>query len=234
MGRARCAECCTPAQGPCRASLLHPAGGTGPVMSTLSPSTQGHNPQLLALLHIPAQHWVEGAGPLPSASLMRRRGSLESREKRQPRRGPHLPSTVRNQSLPKRLIFSCSPPWGKQNLVFPRGWSPGGGGGRKRAGTARNYQGKLLPSCTFSARTSQETEQERTGGRARQETVLSAGKAFFGFIILSFCSYYFSEGGGELSWGISLKVYITGEKNIHFLSNRENFLDADKYHCPEG
>lgn len=44
----------------------------------------------------------------------------------------------------------------------------------------------------------------------------------------------FLEGGGESSWGISLKVYITGEKNIHFLSNRKNFLDADKYHCPEG
>lgn len=143
---------------------------------------------------------------------MRRRGSLDGRAKRQPHHGPHLHSTVQNQFLPKRLIFSCSPLWGNQNLAFPRGWSPGGGGGRKWAGTARNYQGKLLSSCTVSARASQETEWEHADGRAHQETVLSAGKAFFGFIIFSFCSYYFSEGGGELSWGISLKVYITGEK----------------------
>lgn len=36
-------------------------------------------------------------------------------------------------------------------------------------------------------------------------------KHFF-FIVFCFCSYYFLEGGGELSWGISLKVYITGEE----------------------
>lgn len=35
-------------------------------------------------------------------------------------------------------------------------------------------------------------------------------KLFFFFVF--FCSYYFLEGGGELSWGISLKVYITGEE----------------------
>ena len=42
--------------------------------------------------------------------------------------------------------------------------------------------------------------------------MLSAGKAFYGFVIFSFCSYYFLEGGEELSWGITLRVYIAGEK----------------------
>lgn len=37
-------------------------------------------------------------------------------------------------------------------------------------------------------------------------------KLLFFLIIFCFCSYYFLEGGGELSWGISLKVYITGEE----------------------
>lgn len=91
-----------PAPGPCRASLPHPVGATGtlvggmgPEESILSHSTQGHSPQLSP----PAWHWVKGARLFPSASLMRRHGSAESREKHQPHHCPPLDCGKPNLAL---------------------------------------------------------------------------------------------------------------------------------------
>lgn len=42
--------------------------------------------------------------------------------------------------------------------------------------------------------------------------MLSAGKAFFFSLFSVSALIIFLEGGGELRWGISLKVYITGEE----------------------
>lgn len=42
--------------------------------------------------------------------------------------------------------------------------------------------------------------------------MLSAGKAFFFLRYFLFLLLLFLEGGGELSWEISLKVYITGKE----------------------
>ena len=75
---------------------------------------------------------------------------------------------------------------------------------------------------------------EHSGGRAHQKSVFSAGKAILSFIIFSFCSLFlFPWRGGELRWGNTLEVYGVG-KNSLLLSNREDFLDADKSLCPEG
>lgn len=49
---------------------------------------------------------------------------------------------------------------------------------------------------------------------------------------LSALTIFWSGRGIELG-DFTKSIYYRG-KNIHFLSNRENFLDADKYHCPEG
>lgn len=70
-----------------------------------------------------------------------------------------------------------------------------------------------------------------SGGRAYQETVLSAGKAFF-FLHFFLLLLFFGGGRGIELGDFSKSIYYRG-RNIHFLSNRENFLDADKYHFPE-
>lgn len=189
-----------------QSSLLHPVGATGtlvggmgPEKSTLSHSTQGHNPQL----HIPVWHWVEGAWLFPSASLMRRHSSAVSREKHQPHHCPPL---------------DC----GKPNLALS--W----GCGRHTATGV---------SCRLPA-PPQPIPPKRhggsSGGRAHQEMVLSAGKAFFFFHDFLFLLLLFFGGGRGIELGdFSKSIYYRG-RNIHFLSNRKNFLDADKYHFPEG
>lgn len=82
---------------------------------------------------------------------------------------------------------------------------------------------ELLPSCTFSAQTSQETRWELWWQSSPGNGAFCRKSIFF-FIVFCFCSYYFLEGGGELSWGISLKVYITGEERSIFCLIARIFL----------
>lgn len=150
----------------------------------------------------------------------------------QPYNGPHLQLTVQNQSLKISLIFSCSPLWGKQNLCFHEADHL----------VVREAESMPEPHATTRTRCCLPAPLQLTPHKRQSRNMLVAKltrkwcflqeKHIF-FIIFSFCSYYFSEGGGELSRGIPLEVYITGEKNNHFLSNQENCPDADKYHCPE-
>lgn len=149
--------------------------------------------------------WVEGAAPLPSVFPTRRHGTLEGKAS-----APPLSSSSLNwakptpSKKPHLLVFPTvgkAKPCVSTELVVWVRWKVG-----------RNHRQLPGQAAAFSTHASQEPERECTGDRAHHEMLLSAGKAFFCFIIFSFCSYYFSERGGESSWGISLKVYITGEK----------------------
>lgn len=91
-----------------------------------------------------------------------------------------------------------------------------------------------LPAPSLLAPPKRQSGNVLVAELARKRCFLQEKHFLVSLFSLSGLTIFFFEGGGELSWRISLKVYITGEKNIHFLSNRKNFLDADKYHCPEG
>lgn len=58
-------------------------------------------------------------------------------------------------------------------------------------------------------------------------------KLFFFSSLFSVSALIFGGGRGTELGDFSKSIYYR-RRNIHFLSNRENFLDADKYHFPEG
>lgn len=58
-------------------------------------------------------------------------------------------------------------------------------------------------------------------------------KLFFSSLFSVSALIIFGGGRGIELGDFSKSIYYR-RRNIHFLSNRENFLDADKYHFPEG